>query len=104
MYAIIEVGAKQYIVKEGDSIEVERQKIEQHKDIILKNILLISNDKETKVGQPFLKDATVKATVVEHTKAEKLISFKYRRRKSSHWTKGHRQRLTRLTIKEIKAS
>ncbi|MEW6075947.1 MAG: 50S ribosomal protein L21 [Candidatus Omnitrophota bacterium] len=104
MYAIIEVGAKQYIVREGDSIEVERQKTEQHKDIILKNVLLISSDKETKIGTPFLKDATVKAAVVEHTKGEKLISYKYRRRKSSHWTKGHRQNMTRLSIKEIKAS
>lgn len=102
MYAVIEVGAKQYIVREGDTIEVERQKTEEGKEVVLKSVLLLVNDKEARIGQPHVKDATVKATIEEHTKAEKLVSFKYRRRKSSHWKKGHRQKLTVLKIKEIK--
>jgi large subunit ribosomal protein L21 len=101
MYAIIEVGAKQYSVKKGDVIDVEKQAAKEGKDIILHNVLLVSKDKKIELGQPHVKDAKVEAEVLKHIKGEKVISFKYRRRKSSHWTKGHRQQLTRLKIKEI---
>lgn len=101
MYAIVEVGAKQFSVKKGDIIEVERQTAEEGKDISLNKVLLLSKDKKVEIGQPYLKEATVKAVVLKQIKARKLISFKYRRRKSSHWKKGHRQLLTRLKIKEI---
>jgi len=101
MYAIIEVGAKQYNVKPGDIIEVEKQPKEEGKEIILDKVLLLAEDKEVKIGQPYIKGAKVKALLLKHFKAKKVISFKYRRRKSSHWKKGHRQQLSRLKIKEI---
>jgi len=101
MYAIIEVGAKQYQVKKDDILEVDRQDVKEGKDIIFDKILLISKDKKIEVGMPYLKDAKVKATALKETKAKKLLSFKYRRRKSSHWSKGHHQPLSRLKIKEI---
>jgi len=101
MYAIIEVGAKQYSVKKGDIIEVEKLEIEDDKDIVLDKVLLVSKDKDLEVGQPYLKKARVEAAVLKQVKTKKAVSFKYRRRKSSHWTKGHRQQLTRLKIKEI---
>ncbi len=104
MYAIIEVGAKQYSVKKGDIIEVEKQEAEEGKEIALNKVLLVSKDKKFEVGQPYLKDAKVEAVVVRHLRGRKVISFKYRRRKSSHWKKGHRQQLTRLKIKEIVSS
>lgn len=100
-YAIIEVGARQYCVKKGDVIEVEKQDTAEGKDITLIKVLLVSKDKKIEVGQPYLKEAHVEAAVLKQVKAEKKISFKYRRRKSSHWTKGHRQQLTRIKIKEI---
>ncbi len=102
MYAIIEVGAKQYRVKEKDVIEVEKQDAQNNKEIILKKVLLISQGKGLEIGQPYLKGASVKAEILDNPKAKKVISFKYRRRKASHWKKGHRQQLTRLKIKEIK--
>jgi large subunit ribosomal protein L21 len=102
MYAVIEVGGKQYIVKEGDTIEVERQDAQEGKDITLKNVLLAFKNKKIEIGQPYLKDAHVEAKVLEHKRGVKVISYKYRRRKSSHWKKGHRQELTVLKIKELK--
>ena len=102
MYAVIEVGAKQYSVKKGDIIEVEKQDAEKDTDLILDKVLLISKEKKLEIGQPYLKDAQVTALVLDQFKGEKKLSFKYRRRKSSHWKKGHRQKLTRLQIKEIK--
>lgn len=101
MYAIVEVGAKQYSVKKGDVIEVEKQEAAEGKDITLNKVLLVSKDKKIEIGQPYLKNARVEATLLKQTKGEKLISYKYRRRKSSHWTKGHRQQLTRLKINGI---
>ncbi|MCK9603516.1 MAG: 50S ribosomal protein L21 [Candidatus Omnitrophica bacterium] len=101
MYAIIEVGAKQYVVKKGDTIDVEKQAGQVGKDIALNKVLLVSKEKKIEIGQPYLKEAKVHATVMGNIKDEKVISFKYRRRKSSHWTKGHRQQFTQLKIKEI---
>lgn len=101
MYAIVEVGAKQYEIKKDDIIEVEKQAVAEGKEIILNKVLLVSQDKKIEVGQPYLKGAQVKATVLKQLKNRKVVSFKYRRRKASHWKKGHRQQLTRLQIKEI---
>ena len=101
MYAVIEVGAKQYSVKKDDVIEVEKQAGTVGKDITLDKVLLTSKDKKIEVGTPYLKGAKVHAAVLGQIKGEKCVSFKYRRRKSEHWTKGHRQQLTVLKIKEI---
>lgn len=101
MYAIIEVGAKQYNVKENDIIDVEHWDSQEGKEITLDKVLLVSNDNKVEVGRPHLKNAKVSAIVLKHIKGEKVISFKYRRRKASHWKKGHRQQLSRLKIKEI---
>ena len=101
MYAIIEVGAKQYSVKKEDIIEVEKQDAQKGSEIILNKVLLVSHNNKVEVGQPYLKEVKVKAEVLQQFKAKKVISFKYRRRKSSDWKKGHRQQLTRLKIQEI---
>lgn len=65
-------------------------------------MLLVSKDKKLEVGTPYIKEAKILALVLKQDKAKKVISFKYRRRKSSDWKKGHRQLITRLKIKEIK--
>lgn len=103
MYAIIEVGAKQYSVKKDDLIDVEKQAVEEGKEITLEQVLLVSGEKKVEIGRPYLKEAKVKAVVIKQLKGKKLISFKYRRRKSSHWKKGHRQLLTRLKIVNVSA-
>jgi len=104
MYAIIETGAKQYKVAKGDVIEVERLNYEAGKDVIFDSVLLTVGEDSVKIGRPYLKEAKVTAEALSDFKARKVIAFKYRRRKSSKTTKGHRQQLTRLRIKEIKVS
>ncbi len=101
MYAIIEVGAKQYNVKKGDCIEVERIAGLKDDEVTFDKVLLISKDKKVEIGTPYVKDAKVVAAVQGPTKGPKLVCFKYRRRKSSHWSKGHRQHLLALKITEI---
>lgn len=102
MYAVIDIGGKQVNVKEKDIIEVERQEGKEGKEIILGKVLLVSKGKKLEVGRPYLKEARVLATLLKQHRAKKVISYKYLRRKSSHWKKGHRQQLSRLQIKEIK--
>jgi large subunit ribosomal protein L21 len=101
MYAVIEVGSKQYNVKKDDVIEVEKQDSASGKEITLDKVLLVSKDKKIEIGTPYIKEARVKATILGETRGEKSVAFKYRRRKASHWKKGHRQELTRIKIKEI---
>ncbi len=101
MFAIVEVGARQFSVKKDDIIEVEKQDAAEGKEIKIDKILLVSKDSKVEVGSPYLAHASVHALVLKHFKGEKAVSFRYRRRKASHWTKGHRQQLTRLKIKDI---
>lgn len=99
MYAIIEVGGKQEKVSVDDVICIER--IPNKKDVTFNHVLLINDGKDVKVGQPYVKDGRVSALVLDQTRGEKVVSFKYRRRKSSRRKHGHRQFLTRVKITEI---
>ncbi|MCX5695137.1 MAG: 50S ribosomal protein L21 [Candidatus Omnitrophica bacterium] len=101
MYAIIEVGAKQYNVEKNDIILVNKLDAKEGKEIVLDKVLLVSKDKKVEIGQPYLKNTKVTVEVLDQVKGEKTIAFKYRRRKASHWTKGHRAKLTELKIKSI---
>lgn len=100
MYAIIELGAKQYRVEKGDVIDVEL--INDSKDTVeIKEVLLVKNEKETTIGSPYVKNATVKAKVVDQVRGPKVIAFKYFRRKDSKKKIGHRQDYTRIEITDI---
>jgi len=101
MYAIVEIGAKQYNVKKGDVLEVNKENFKDGKEIAIYKVLLLSKDKKVEVGQPYLKDVKVSAEIISQVKGAKTVAYKYRRRKSSHWTKGHRVQLTQIKIKDI---
>ena len=101
MYAIIEVGAKQYNVKKDDIIEVNKQAGAKRDNIIIDKVLLVAKDKKVEICQPYVVGAKVEATVLGHVLGEKTTAYKYRRRKASHWEKGHRAQLTELKIKSI---
>ncbi|MFH1655603.1 MAG: 50S ribosomal protein L21 [Candidatus Omnitrophota bacterium] len=102
MYAIVQIGSKQYKVSEGDAINVEKLSIEKGKPVTFDKILLLKDKKDVTVGQPYVKEAKITADILGDFKAKKVISYKYRRRKgSSDWKKGHRQQLTRLKIQKI---
>jgi large subunit ribosomal protein L21 len=102
-YAIVKTGGKQYRVKVGDSVSVEKLDSEVGKEITLDQVLLIGGDGETRVGTPVVKGATVTATVAEQYRGEKIVVFKYKPKKNYRRRAGHRQSLTRLTITGINA-
>jgi large subunit ribosomal protein L21 len=103
MYAVIETGSKQYRVTAGDTLEVERLTSDAGQTFTFDRVLLVNNEGKLAVGGPSVKGATVLADVVEHKRGPKTIAFKMRRRKGYHRTVGHRQELTVVKIKEIKA-
>ena len=67
----------------------------------LDNVLLVADGKKVHVGTPTVKDAKVKATVVEHIKGKKIIVFKYIPRENYRRKRGHRQQYTKLAIEKI---
>ncbi len=103
MYAIVEVGSKQYTVAKDDVIEVEKIETAGGGDLSIDKVLLVSGEEGVKVGKPYLKGAVVSAKVLAQVKGDKKLIYKYRRRKSSDNLKGHRQKLTRIKITGIKA-
>ncbi len=103
MYAVVKTGGKQYRVSPGDSIEVEKLPFEVGEQIELDQVLLVANGSGTKIGQPLVEGAKVKATVLRQVKGRKVIVFKFRPSKRYRRKRGHRQHYTRLRIDEIAA-
>ena len=101
MYAIIEVGSRQYSVTKDDIIEVNKQVMAKGDNISIDKVLLISEGEKVQIGQPYVKGAKVEATVLKQSLGKKTTAYKHRRRKNSHWEKGHRAQLTELKIKAI---
>lgn len=103
MYAIVETGGKQYRVKPGDTVAVERLSGEPGETLDLDRVLLIAgngND-EARIGSPGVAGAIVRAEVVDHFRGEKIIIFRYKSKVRYRRKTGHRQSLTRLRITDI---
>jgi large subunit ribosomal protein L21 len=103
MYAIVKTGGKQYRVSPGDSIDVDRLPSEAGEQIELDSVLLVHDGSDTKIGQPLVEGAKVKATVTRQAKGRKVVVYKYRPRNRYRRKRGHRQHYTRLHIDEIVA-
>ena len=103
MYAVLETGGKQYRVAPGDMLEIERLSIEAGQPHTFDRVLLVNNDGKVAVGSPTVPEASVIVDVVEHKRGAKVVAFKMKRRKGYHKTIGHRQELTVVKVKEIKA-
>ena len=103
MYAVLETGSKQYRVAAGDTLEIERLAVEAGKPFTFDRVLLVNNGGKVTVGSPTVASASVVADVVEHIRGEKKLTFKMKRRKGYHKSIGHRQELTVVKIKAIKA-
>ena len=103
MHAVVKTGGKQYRVKEGDVLRVEKLGLEQGAKVELDEVLMVSNGEDIKIGTPFLKGAKVSAEVMSNGRAKKVKIMKFRRRKHSMKQMGHRQSYTEIKIKSIKA-
>ena len=100
-YAIIKTGGKQYRVTEGDILDVEKLDVEAGQSTTFTEVIMVADGAKVTLGSPFVSNASVKAEVVDQWKGEKVIAFKFRRRKGYHRTVGHRRQLTKLKITSI---
>ncbi len=103
MYAVVRTGGKQYRLKIGDSVKVEKLPDEVGNIVELSQILMISDGSDVKVGTPLVTGASVKAEIVGHGRNKKIRVFKMKRRKKYRRTQGHRQAFTQLKVTEINA-
>ena len=101
MYAVIQTGGKQYKVKAGDELEIERGEYGTAKTLKLDKVLLCSKDSVVTVGSPYVKGAHCEADLIKEIKTPKVISFKYIRREKSATKIGHRQQVLKVRIKSI---
>jgi large subunit ribosomal protein L21 len=101
MFAIIRTGSKQYRVATGDRISVEMLEGEAGTTVTLDDVLLVSNGEKLTVGNPRVSGAKVEARIVEQTRDDKKIVFKYHSKVRRRKKKGHRQHKTELEITNI---
>jgi len=104
MWAVIETGGKQSLVKKGDQLQVEKLGGEVGSNISFDSVLLLSKDetgKDLTVGNPKVKDARVTAKIIETAKGKKITVFKYKPKKRYRVKKGHRQTHTKVEITDI---
>lgn len=103
MYAIVEIAGQQFKVEKGREIFTHRLEGDVNAALVFDKVLLVDNGGTVQVGLPTVAGASVKATVLEHLKGEKVIVFKKKRRKGYRVKNGHRQYLTKISIDEIVA-
>lgn len=101
MFAVIKIGGKQYLVSEGETIKIESLKEEEGKEIVIKDVLLVTNGEDAEIGEPNLSKAKVSAKIIKHGKAKKVVIFKYKKRKGYRKKQGHRQQYTEIKIRGI---
>lgn len=104
MFAIVEIGGKQYKVEKGKSIEIEKITEKTDAVITLSKVLFINNDKESIIGTPVIEGAGVMAKVIKEKKDDKIIIYKKHAKKRYERKRGHRQTYTVIEITEIKES
>ncbi len=101
MYAVIKTGGKQYRVKEGDVIKLELLTTGVGEEVSFADVLMIANGDNFTCGAPLIKNALVKAEVMEHGRHKKIKIIKFRRRKHHMKQMGHRQYYTQVKITAI---
>ena len=104
MYAIIESCGKQYKVAQGDVVFFEKLDTEEGKKVTFDNVVLVSNDGNVQVGNPYVKGVKVEGKVVSHGKAKKIIVYKMKPKKNYRRKQGHRQPYTKVEITAIKTA
>ena len=100
-FAIIQTGGKQYKVSASEILKIERLPEKEGKTVEFKNVLFLSNDKTTEIGNPNIQGAKVEATIIKNTKNKTILVFKKRRRKNSRRKNGHRQHISLIRITKI---
>ncbi|HUW68949.1 MAG TPA: 50S ribosomal protein L21 [bacterium] len=100
MYAVVEVQGKQYRAEKGAVLRVDHIDGEAGTQVTIDSVLLVSGD-TISIGAPYVKGASIKASIKSQIKGDKVIVFKYKPKKDYRRTQGHRQQYTLLTVEDI---
>lgn len=100
-YAVVEIAGQQFKVSKSDTIHVPKIESKIGEKLTFDKVLLVGDDKETRIGAPYLSGTQVEAKVVSHLKDEKVTVFKKKKRKGYKVRKGHRQQYTELEITNV---
>jgi large subunit ribosomal protein L21 len=100
-YAIVEISGKQFWVETGKFYDFNRIPTELGKEITLNRVLLLNNEGDVFIGQPYLENVKIQGKILEHLRGKKKIIYKMRSKKKTRRKQGHRQELTRVLIEDI---
>ena len=100
-YAIVEISGRQFWIETGKYYDFNRIPTELGNQITLNRVLLLNNNGNVLIGQPYLDNVTIKGKILEHLRGKKTIVYKMRPKKKTRKKQGHRQDLTRVLIKDI---
>lgn len=103
MYAIVEIAGQQFKVEKDRKVFVHRLAAEEGAQVEFDNVLLVDNEGTVKIGTPKVEGAKVTAKVLAHVRADKVIIFKKKRRKTFERKNGHRQCMTQIQVESINA-
>ncbi|MBQ9979513.1 MAG: 50S ribosomal protein L21 [Oscillospiraceae bacterium] len=101
MYAVIKTGGKQYSVKEGDIVFIEKLDVEAGEKVTFDEVIAVIDGENSTFGAPTVSGASVEATVVKSGKGKKIIVYKYIPKKGYSKKQGHRQPYTKVQIEKI---
>lgn len=103
MYAVIETGGKQYQVREGDVVFIEKLNVEADETVTFDKVVVVGSENGINVGTPYVENATVSAKVLKNGKGKKITVFTYKPKKGEKRKMGHRQPYTQVQIEAINA-
>ena len=101
MYAVVKSGGKEYRVSKGDLIRVEKLEGKAGDQVVIRDVLMVSDEGNVQIGTPQLTNAVVTGKIVQEAKGKKVLIYKMKRRKNYRRTKGHRQTYTYLRVEDI---
>jgi large subunit ribosomal protein L21 len=101
MYAVVKSGGKEYRVSKGDLIRVEKLEGKAGDQVVIRDVLMVSDEGKVQLGTPQLTNAVVTGKIVQEAKGKKVLIYKMKRRKNYRRTKGHRQTYTYLRVEDI---
>lgn len=103
MFAVIETGGKQYLIKTGDTLKIEKVDAQPGKDVVFDKVLLLAKEdgSDVKIGTPYLDGVSIAATVEEQGRGKKVRVVKFKNKVRYKRTRGHRQHFTKVKVKKI---
>jgi large subunit ribosomal protein L21 len=101
MFAVVEIAGQQYKVAKADKIFVPKLESQVGAKVTFEKVLLLGDEKQTKLGTPYLSGASIEAKVLAHVKDDKVEVFKKKKRKGYRVHRGHRQQYTELEITKV---